>query len=158
MSLITNKAITEDKIYTVSGYVLDNESGEKLSDASVYEKRLLASALTNEDGFFKIKLKSRNKTAELTVSKEFYQDTTVVIEPKYNQQITITIMPAEDAQPMITIGPGDLYAPDSLKLRIETDSLITEYLYIKRDSVKLEKTAAGKFLLFRRNKKYKASI
>ena len=152
VSLITSKAITEDKMYTVSGYVLDSESGEKLSDASVYEKRLLVSALTNENGFFKIKLKSKNKTAELTVSKEFYQDTTVVIEPKYNQQLTITIMPVEDDQAMVTIGPGDFYAPDSLKLRIETDSLITEYLYVKRDSIKLEKTAAGNFLLSSKQK------
>ncbi|MEP7231837.1 MAG: STN and carboxypeptidase regulatory-like domain-containing protein [Ginsengibacter sp.] len=152
VSLITNKAVTEDKIYTVSGYVLDDESGEKLSDASIYEKRLLASALTDEKGFFKIKLKSKNKTAELTVSKEFYQDTTVVIQPKFNQQLTITIMPVDDHVSMITVGPGDLYAPDSLKLSIETDSLITEYLYVKRDSVKLEKTAAGKFLLSSKQK------
>ena len=93
------------KFYTVSGYVLDDESGEKLSDASIYEKRLLASALTDENGFFKIKLKSKNKTAELTVSKEFYQDTTVVIQPKYNQQLTITIMPVDDNLSMITVGP-----------------------------------------------------
>ncbi len=152
VSLITNKAITEDKVYTVSGYVLDDESGEKLSDASIYEKKLLASALTDENGFFKIKLKSKNKTAALTVSKEFYQDTTVVIQPKYNQQLTITIMPVDDHVSMITVGPGDLYAPDSLKLSIETDSLITEYLYVKRDSVKLEKTAAGKFLLSSKQK------
>ncbi|MEO8110966.1 MAG: carboxypeptidase-like regulatory domain-containing protein, partial [Ginsengibacter sp.] len=152
VTLITNKALTEDKIYTVSGYVLDDESGEKLSDASIYEKKLLASALTDENGYFKIKLKSKNKTAELTVSKEFYQDTTVVIQPKFNQQLTITIMPVDDHVSMITVGPGDLYAPDSLKLSIETDSLITEYLYVKRDSVKLEKTAAGNFLLSSKQK------
>src|SRR5664279_38877 len=152
VSLITNKAITEDKIYTVSGYVLDDESGEKLSDASIYEKRLLASALTDENGYFKIKLKSKNKTAELTVSKEFYQDTTVVIQPRYNQQLTITIMPLEESQAIVTVSPRDFYAPDSLKLSVESDSAITEYLYVKKDSVKLEKTAAGNFLLSSKQK------
>ena len=152
VTLITNKALTEDKIYTVSGYVLDDESGEKLSDASIYEKKLLASALTDENGYFKIKLKSKNKTAELTVSKEFYQDTTVVIQPKFNQQLTITIMPLEENQPIVTISPEDYYAPDSLKLTVEKNSIIKEYLYVKRDSVKLEKTAAGNFLLSSKQK------
>ncbi|MEO8764424.1 MAG: STN and carboxypeptidase regulatory-like domain-containing protein [Ginsengibacter sp.] len=152
VSLITNKALTQDKIYTVSGYVLDDESGEKIGDASIYERRLLASALTDENGYFKIKLKSKNKTAELTVSKEFYQDTTVVIQPRYNQQVTITIMPLNTNHPIVTISPTDYYAPDSLKLTVETDSSITEYLYVKKDSVKVEKTAAGKFLLTSRQK------
>ena len=105
VSLITNKAVTEDKIYTVSGYVLDDRSGEKLSDASIYEKKLLASALTDENGYFKIKLKSKSKTAELTVSKEFYQDTTIVVQPRYNQQLTITIMPSDVNQSILSIGP-----------------------------------------------------
>jgi len=152
VSLITNKAITQDKVYTVSGYVLDDESGEKLSDASIYEKRLLASALTDENGHFKIRLKSKNKTAELTVSKEFYQDTTVIIQPKYNQQVTITIMPLPANQSMVTISPTDYYAPDSLRLSVETGSSVTEYLYVKRDSVKVEKTAAGRFLLSSKQK------
>ncbi|MEO8961162.1 MAG: carboxypeptidase-like regulatory domain-containing protein [Ginsengibacter sp.] len=152
VSLITGKALTEDKSYTVSGYVLDDETGQKLSDASVYEKRLLASALTDEKGYFKIKLKSKSKTAELTVSKEFYEDTTVVIEPRYNQQLTITIMPLEEKQLLITVSPADLYMPDSLKVRIENDTISTEYLYVKRDSIKLEKTTAGKFLLSSKQK------
>lgn len=152
VSLTINKALSEDKIYTVSGYVLDDESGEKVTDASIYEKKLLASALTDENGYFRIKLKSKNKTAELTVSKEFYQDTTVVIQPKYNQQLTITISPVEENQPIVSVSPEDYYAPDSLKLIVEKDSIIKEYLYVKRDSVKLEKTAAGNFLLSSKQK------
>ncbi len=152
ISLITNKALTEDKIYTVSGYVLDDETGQKLSDASIYDKHLLASALTDENGYFKIKLKSKNKTVELTVSKEFYQDTTIVIEPRYNQQLTITIMPQEENQSLVTVSPNDYYLPDSLKVRVENDSTSTEYLYVKKDSSKLEKTAMGNFLLSSKQK------
>ncbi|MDP4283669.1 MAG: STN and carboxypeptidase regulatory-like domain-containing protein [Bacteroidota bacterium] len=152
ISRITNKALTEDKIYTVSGYVLDDETGQKLSDASIYDKHLLASALTDENGYFKIKLKSKNKTVELTVSKEFYQDTTIVIEPRYNQQLTITIMPQEESQALVTVSPNDYYLPDSLKVRVEDDSTSTEYLYVKKDSSKLEKTAIGNFLLSSKQK------
>jgi hypothetical protein len=146
LSLVTKKAATEDKVYVVSGYVLNDETGEQIAHASIYEKKLLASALTNEDGYFKLKLKSKAKTVALTVSKEFYEDTTVVIEPKYNQQITITLLPI--GSPDITIiKPEDYFVPDSLRVRITTSSGTTEYTYIKSDSSKLEKTALGNFLI-----------
>src|SRR6187200_2791414 len=35
MTLVTNKAITEDKMYVVSGYVLDDETGQMISNASI---------------------------------------------------------------------------------------------------------------------------
>jgi hypothetical protein len=147
LSLITNQAVTEDKVYTVSGYVLDDESGERVSNASIYEKKRLVSALTNEDGYFKIRLKSRSGDAELTVSKQFYQDTTVVIKPRYNQQVRITIMPVEFTGKMITVSPQDYLLPDSITIEVEMDSTVTRYLYLKSDSVQVEKTAVGKFLL-----------
>jgi len=147
ISVITSKTISEDKVYTIVGYVLDEATRARLSDASIYEKRLLASALTNENGYFKIKLKSKYKTAELTVSKEFYEDTTVVIQPKYNQELTITIQPIQPDDPIVTVGPQDFYAPDSLKLSFESDSSKTEYTYVKSDSVKVEKTAFGQFFI-----------
>lgn len=152
LTVVTNKAITEDKVYVVSGYILDEQSGMQIHNASIYEKKLLVSALTNEEGYFKIRLKSKSKTAALSVSKEFYEDTTVVIEPRYNQQITITIVPIETSVGMITISPDDYFVPDSLKVRVIKDSLITEYTYVKVDSGKVEKTGMARFLLSSRQR------
>ncbi len=146
ITIVTNKVITEDRQYVVSGYVLDDNTGLQIPNASIYEKQLLASALTNKDGYFKIRLKSKVKSAALTVSKEFYEDTTVVIEPRYNQQITITLLP--EAAPDVTIiKPDDYFVPDSLRVRVTTPSGITEYTYVKADSAKVEKTALGRFLV-----------
>src|SRR6186713_3597613 len=93
MTLVTQKGVTEEKIYSVSGFVYDEQSGVAINEASIYEKRILASAMTNTEGFFKIKLKSgKTSTAELTVSKEFYEDTTVKIQPRYDQEVSITMM------------------------------------------------------------------
>lgn len=144
---VTDQAISDDKIYIVSGYVVDNETGDKISNASVYEKKLLVSALTNDNGYFKLKLKTKSNAATLTISKEFYEDTSIKIRSGYNQQLTITIMPEQMTQSIVTISPQDFYAPDSLKLRWVTDSTITDYVYVKRDSVRLDKTAAAIFLL-----------
>jgi len=147
ITIVTNKAITEDKFYVVTGYVLDNETGYMLPNASIYEKSLLTSALTNQKGFFAVRLKSKVKTAALTVSKEFYEDTTVTIEPKYDQQISIAIMPVSSDDRITIVRPEDYFLPDSLKITVENNQTATTYTYVRVDSGTVEKTGMGKFLL-----------
>lgn len=66
--------------YTISGYVVDAQSGEKIYNASVFERQLLSSTLTNKDGYFSLRLKNvQKKTIDLTASKSLYRDTTVMI-------------------------------------------------------------------------------
>lgn len=147
LSLIINQSVSEDKTYQVSGYVLDEKTGEKVVKASIYEKQRLVSSLTNTNGFFTLRLKNKSGKAALTVSKEFYQDTTVVIQPKLNQQVTITIMPIEFNGRMITVSPGDYLLPDSIAIDVEIDADVTRYIYLKSDSFKVEKTRLGDFML-----------
>jgi CarboxypepD_reg-like domain len=151
ITLVTSKASVEDKHYIVSGYVLDDATGEHVQNASIYEKTLLASALTNANGYFRLPLKQKKRTAALTVSKEFYEDTTVLIDAGYDQQITVTILPVSSGVVTI-ISPEDYFAPDQLKLRVRTDSTVTEYTYVKADSVQVERTAMGRFLLSSRQR------
>lgn len=146
ITIVTNKAVTEDNYYMVSGYVLDDETGMQIKNASIYEKNQLASTLTNTNGYFRLKLKHKSRSAALTVSKEYYQDTTVAIDPGYNQQLTITIIPLSVGSVTI-ISPEDYFAPDELKVRVKKDSTVTEYTYVKSDSVRVEHTAMGRFLL-----------
>lgn len=75
-----------ENIFIISGYVTDEVSGKKLADASVYEPHLLVSTLTDRNGFFKLKLKASG-TIALTVSKEYYRDTTINFLSKVNVQV-----------------------------------------------------------------------
>src|SRR6186713_209515 len=146
MTLVTQKGVTEEKIYSVSGFVYDEQSGAAINEASIYEKKMLASALTNEEGFFKIKLKSsKSGTAELTVSKEFYEDTTVKIQPRFDQQVSITMMPVEMPGSNVVITPEDYLVPDSLK--IITDTTQTANSLVLTDSIKVQQTGVGRFLI-----------
>src|SRR5918993_930470 len=148
LTLVTTKAVTENKIYTVSGYIIDDQTGKHVAYASIYEKERLASAMTNELGYFKIKLRSKYKKASLTVSKEFYEDTTVVIEPKFDQQITITIMPLDVTEQTVLISPKNYEAPDSIVIAVrQNDSIQWLYTYKKMDSVRVEKTTLGDWLI-----------
>jgi len=79
LQLLTDDSPDYGKIQSISGYVVDDQTGEEIPYASVYEKRLLLSALTDERGFFRMKIKNPVSSISLTVSKEYYRDTTVVL-------------------------------------------------------------------------------
>ena len=153
LTMITKKAEPEDKIYTVSGFVYDEQSDAAIPDASVYEKKMLASALTNESGFFKLKLKnSKSNTATLTVSKEFYEDNSVVIQPGRSQELSITLMPLLQENDRVTISPEDYLTPDSAKTDHQTDSAARKPVLSFADSSKVERTGMGRFLLSTKQK------
>ncbi len=153
LRLVTDQAVSDDKFYSVSGYVIDDQTGEKVSDASIYEKMRLAYASTNREGYFKIRLKSKYKTAAITVSKQFYEDTTVIIEPRYNQTVNITIVPSEISEHMITIRPQNYRAPESIQLEVPiNDSTHWLYTYVKKDSVLVERTALGRWFVSSKQK------
>jgi hypothetical protein len=151
LSIVTTQEFMEDKIYTVSGYILDETSGEKISDATIYEKKKLQSTLSDERGYFRIKLKSKPKVTALTVSKEFYEDTTFAIKSNYNQQVTVSIVPVELSGSTITIGPNDYRSKDSIVVDITIDTIITQYTRLN-DSIKVERTAVGRLLLSSKQK------
>lgn len=151
LTVVTNKSVAQDKFYMVTGYVMDNETGDWIQNASIYEKNLLASTLTNNNGYFKIKLKQKNNPAALTISKEFYQDTTINIDPGFNQEVSVTIVPVTNGTITI-VSPEDYFAPEQLTVRVQSDSTITEYTYTKTDSVKVERTAMGEFLISSRQR------
>ena len=148
ITIVTEQSQTHDNYYVVKGYVRDDQTGERIRDATVYEKQRLSATMTNEQGYFRLKLKSRFRTAALTVSKEYYQDTTVQIQAGYNQQLTITLSPALIPGANVIVGPAGLPAPDSIYVAVpQPDSTTMLYLYKKMDSIRVQRTAMGRFLL-----------
>lgn len=75
---------TAENLYMISGYVIDTKTGEKVKQASVYEKKLLQSAITDNDGFFTLKFKGEHQSIILTASKETYRDTALVFLSSIN--------------------------------------------------------------------------
>jgi hypothetical protein len=76
---LSNTDITTDGgSVSVSGLVTDERSGERLMNASVYEKDQLAATLTDEHGYFKLKLRPGSSgSIAVTAGKRLYHDTTV---------------------------------------------------------------------------------
>lgn len=153
IKLVTSSSLTDDKFYTISGYVIDDQSGERIPDASVYERDRLLIASTNNNGYFKIKLKSRYKSANISVSKEYYEDTTVTIQPGYNQSVTVTLVPMVINEKTVIVGPKGYNAPESIELEVPiNDSISWLYKYIKADSQLVEKRGIGRWLVSSKQK------
>lgn len=62
----------------LEGYLYDSRTGEWLSNASVYDKTLMASAVTDRFGYFSIELSSIDSLTSLHVSKAGYADTSII--------------------------------------------------------------------------------
>lgn len=82
-----------ENIYQLTGYVVDRQTGKKIANASVYEKEQLQSTLTDDQGFFRLRLKSRFPYPVISVSKEWYSDTSFPILPGFDLTLSINISP-----------------------------------------------------------------
>ena len=144
--LFTSPTPSAEKLYTVTGFILNSETGEKVGNVTIYEKQRLVSTMSDDKGYFKIRLKSRYSTASLTISRELFEDTTVVIKPKFDQQVTIVMTPLETSDPVVTISPVENELPDTIVVKPPTDTLTAQFIS-KEEINRVEKSRWGKFLL-----------
>lgn len=88
--------------HTVSGYVLDSETGEKLIGAKVFDPVLKVGAVTNTYGFYSITVKS--DTLKLTASYLGYKtfSTVLVLEKDIELNIDLSIADIEVDEVVIT--------------------------------------------------------
>lgn len=76
--IISEEIITKKSSYKISGQVIDISTGKGVENASVYEKKLLQSALTGKDGNFTLRFRGAQFSVILTASKENYRDTSMI--------------------------------------------------------------------------------
>lgn len=100
--LIMTKATTppvknDIVVIALNGYVEDGKTGEKITQASVYEKNSLTSTVTDEYGHFNLKLDKKSDSISLSVSKKNYRDTLVSITASDNQYFKISMLPVMDS-------------------------------------------------------------
>lgn len=85
---------TTSSVLIISGYLEDEFSKEKITAASVYEKKSITSVVSDEFGFFRLKLEKHPEVAlELSISKRDYADTTIAITGNGNQYFHILLKP-----------------------------------------------------------------
>ncbi len=94
-------AIAEESFsFIISGYVKDGISGNEIPEASVFDKKSRVSALTDQFGYFKMKVDGKQKedVLFLSVNKIDYRDSVYIIRQKGNTIVNVTIFPLQKSE------------------------------------------------------------
>lgn len=88
------KTPEEKTKYTITGYIVNSRTGERLSNASIYQIGQTNSVLTNLDGYYTLTVSTKNDNLGLAFSRKDFQDTVIVIQPA-NHSINMRLNPKE---------------------------------------------------------------
>lgn len=136
----------------VEGYLFDAQTGEGLSQASVYSKQQLASAITDQYGYFRLLVPAGESTPEIQVSKQGYQDTLLIAIDKpanfLDLELTGTAPASSDS---LTTPKPKFHLPTwlvSQKILINqrniTDTLYTKYQFSLAPLLNTNKLFSGR--------------
>ncbi len=87
------KKADNSKYWYVSGYVKNENTGENIGYVSVYEPQQLMTTLTNEAGYFKLKLREDHPVASIRISKKWCCDTSIIVSPGRDQEVVVNVVP-----------------------------------------------------------------
>lgn len=89
------------KDFFVTGYVSDGETGLKIEKASVYEPVTLASAVTNQYGFYRLKIPNTLPSVNLQVRKQNYHQEELAVKGRNNTTINVALLPIKPIQAQV---------------------------------------------------------
>lgn len=101
-----------DSFY-LNGYVIDRITGAKLSDASIYEPLTLVSTVSNQYGYYKIRLPVHSEKIYLEIRKEAYVGRSIAIADRRDAFLTIALA-ADTVRAMSPPAPRIVTRPDSV--------------------------------------------
>ncbi len=81
------------KSFLLDGYILDEQTGERIAKASIFEKTTLASTVSNPFGYYKLQLPTSLANARLDVRKQDYLGETVLIRSRTSHAVNIRMTP-----------------------------------------------------------------
>ena len=119
--ILQNVAVKEDEVpenFNLNGYVTDKRTGEKLANASIYEPVTLASTISNQFGYYKIRLPTAPATLRLEVRKEDYVARSIPVSNRKDAYLPITLNP-DTLKPLSMLSIRMSQRPDSLYHKVE---------------------------------------
>lgn len=115
------------RFHVVSGTVTDRRTGERLPQASVYDRRTLTATLTDASGAFRLRLPARAVQADLRVERQWYLPQSLVVRFPDETPRVVGLMPRPVPSPdplrPLPIRPE----PDSARL-FETAGLVRAFV------------------------------
>ncbi|GAB3011081.1 STN and carboxypeptidase regulatory-like domain-containing protein [Spirosoma pulveris] len=81
------------KNFLLDGYILDEKTGERIAQASIFEKTTLASTVSNPFGYYRLRLPTNLPAVRLDVRKQAYVGETVLIRSRLSHSVSIRMTP-----------------------------------------------------------------
>lgn len=86
------------KDFFVMGYVSDGETGLKIEKASVYEPITLASAVTNQYGYYRLRIPITLPDVSIQIRKQNYHNEELIVKSKTNTTLNVSLLPIKPIQ------------------------------------------------------------
>lgn len=114
----TDKPKSESEPVRVSGYVYSAKDSSRVANVSVYVRESRHSATTNQYGYFSFSFPRTGSTVRISVARENYRDTFVVVSARNKVELNIFIAPKPvNTEMYASIDPK---APESIPLGNDT--------------------------------------
>ncbi|ACT94046.1 STN and carboxypeptidase regulatory-like domain-containing protein [Dyadobacter fermentans] len=130
--------------FDLNGYIIDNKTGKKLANASIYEPVTLASAVSNQFGYYKIRLPAAKSSLRLEVRREDYIGKSIAIPTRKDTYLQILLNP-DTLKPisgkMATHTPVQV---DSLHTRVMIPQFEVAKVDLPRDTMFIDSSASGR--------------
>lgn len=103
----------KEKKYVITGRVVNSLTGEVISEAVVYDHDRLTSTITDQEGYYSLTVSANNDFIPLSISKNSFVDTLIIVEPYESETGQIDLKP---------ILPVTIEGPKIKQLTPSTDS------------------------------------
>ncbi|WP_229253716.1 STN and carboxypeptidase regulatory-like domain-containing protein [Dyadobacter sp. NIV53] len=104
--------------FNLNGYIIDKITGEKLANASIYESVTLASTISNQYGYYRIRLPTAPASLRLEIRKEDYIARSIPVSKRKDAYLPITLNP-DTLKPISRLSPRTSRFADSLHQKVE---------------------------------------
>jgi Secretin and TonB N terminus short domain len=105
----------------ISGYVVNGDTGEKLPDVSVYDKKSLTGVISSEFGYFKLKLDRGEERYTISFNKKSFLDTFMTVNRNDDQLMTMVMYPEKKI--VADLRSGSDITPDSVPVSKDATTL-----------------------------------
>lgn len=122
--------VTKPSQFIVSGFIEDSQTQNKIENASVYDKHSISSVITDEVGYFQLKLSKQKDSVRFSVSKKNYLDTLITLPAQSYQSLQIGLKSKVVAAPVVVDSTKKVEEPMTMPYESEPNvQNISDTLY-----------------------------
>lgn len=142
--------------FDLNGYIIDNKTGKKLANASIYESATLASAVSNQYGYYKIRLPASRPSIRLEVRKEDYIGKSISVPARKDTYLQISLTP-DTLKPLGSkLATRNAIQVDSLHHKVAVPQFqVASTPHVPDDTIIVDSTVSQRLAEFRANERFR---